>query len=365
MILGHEVDIYATPNPDKNSKLHADFQKYELEKRTFYFENTYKNPAIRLVKALLCLLALACRRPKQSKRLVCLNASDLSYKLEAWIYSRMPPLQGKPYDIIHCHFANHNRKALLIQSVSSPEAKIVTTFHGYDVNVNKPARNPAPYSEIFSKGSIFTANTQFTANKAKLLGCPAEKIEILPVGLDLSRYPYSPRQLPKGKPIRIVTVGRLVEKKGIDYAIKAVAKTIQQRPDLDIEYIIIGQGVQGDSLKQLAKDLGISEKVCFLGGMTQEEVRETYSSSHLFMLSSVTATNGDMEGQGLVLQEAQCVGLPVISTLHNGIPEGVLDGRSGFLSPRKRCRCPIGEIDLSIIGARELEINGSSRAQFC
>jgi colanic acid/amylovoran biosynthesis glycosyltransferase len=69
--------------------------------------------------------------------------------------------------------------------------------------------------------------------------------------------------------------------------------------------------------------------------MTQDEVRELYADSHIFILSSVTAANGDREGQGLVLQEAQAMGLPVLSTLHNGIPDGVLDGESGFLVPEK------------------------------
>ena len=60
-----------------------------------------------------------------------------------------------------------------------------------------------------------------------------------------------------------------------------------------------------------------------------------YSGATVFCLPSVTAASGDMEGQGLVLQEAQACGIPVVSTLHNGIPDGVLDGISGFLVPEK------------------------------
>lgn len=332
---GHKVDVYAKPNYSQNSKLHADFERYSLSEKTFYLENIPKNPIKKIIKSPLCLISSAYSSPIRSLGLVRLPDTSLQYKLDAWIYSLTPALRGKPYDIIHCHFAEHNRSAMLIKSVSSPRAKIVTTFHGYDVNVINSKCNPTAYKEIFSKGELFTANTQFTAKKAVLMGCPAKKIRILSVGLDISIYPYSPRQLRPDEPIKVVTVGRLVEKKGIDYSIRAIAKAMRQRPDLKLEYTIIGEGTEREYLQTLVEDLNIVDKVRFLGGMTQEEVRKVYDSSHLFMLSSVTAANGDMEGQGLVLQEAQCTGLPVISTLHNGIPDGVLDGQSGFLVPEK------------------------------
>ncbi|HPX48257.1 MAG TPA: glycosyltransferase, partial [Treponemataceae bacterium] len=66
-----------------------------------------------------------------------------------------------------------------------------------------------------------------------------------------------------------------------------------------------------------------------------ERVRELYGLAAVFVLPSVTASDGDMEGQGLVLQEAQYCGIPVVSTLHNGIPDGVRDGITGFLVPEK------------------------------
>ena len=69
--------------------------------------------------------------------------------------------------------------------------------------------------------------------------------------------------------------------------------------------------------------------------MNQDEIIDFYYNAHIFILASVTAANGDQEGQGLVLQEAQATGLPVLSTIHNGIPDGVLDGTSGFLVAEK------------------------------
>jgi len=79
----------------------------------------------------------------------------------------------------------------------------------------------------------------------------------------------------------------------------------------------------------------MEQTIHLLGWKTKDEVRELYDDSHLFVLSSVTAANGDKEGQGLVLQEAQAMGLPVLATLHNGFPDSVLDGKSAFLVPER------------------------------
>jgi colanic acid/amylovoran biosynthesis glycosyltransferase len=67
----------------------------------------------------------------------------------------------------------------------------------------------------------------------------------------------------------------------------------------------------------------------------QEQVKAFYNRAHVFLLPSVTAANGDTEGQGLVLQEAQAIGIPIIATLHNGFPDSVIDGVTGFLVPEK------------------------------
>ncbi|WP_342586770.1 glycosyltransferase [Limnoraphis robusta] len=155
----------------------------------------------------------------------------------------------------------------------------------------------------------------------------------LPMGLNLSLYQFKARYLQANEPVKIITVARLVEKKGIEYSIRAVAQVLKEYPNLI--YRIVGDGGLRESLEQLIRELNVSENVKILGWMTQEEVRQLYTDSHLFILSSVTATDGDKEGQGLVLQEAQAMGLPVLSTIHNGIPDGVLDGKSGFLVPEK------------------------------
>ena len=120
-----------------------------------------------------------------------------------------------------------------------------------------------------------------------------------------------------------------MEVKGIEFGIRAVAKILPTHPN--IRYQIAGDGPLLSELKELAAKLGVADCVDFLGGQTQQEVRELYGTSHLFMLPGVVARDGAEEGQGLVLIEAQATGLPVLATRVGGIPESVLDGESGFL----------------------------------
>ena len=85
----------------------------------------------------------------------------------------------------------------------------------------------------------------------------------------------------------------------------------------------------------MAGELGLEEVVTFYGAGGGELVEQKMAQAHIFMAPSVTANDSDVEGQGLVLQEAQACGLPVLATDHNGFPEGMLPGRSGFLVPER------------------------------
>lgn len=235
---------------------------------------------------------------------------------------------GRSFDVIHCHFASNGECAIRARELGALSGAVITTFHGFDVN--RRACEDA-YGLLFQKGDFFTANTRFTADRAAELGCPRDRIAILPMGLRVEEYRFRERSRLPGERLRVLSVARLVEKKGLKYGIEAVAELA--RGGVDVEYTIVGDGPLRDSLRRLAAEHKIAERVHFLGWRTQDEVAALYDGVHLFVLPSVTAADGDREGQGLVLQEAQASGLPVISTLHNGIPDGVLDGVSGVLIP--------------------------------
>jgi colanic acid/amylovoran biosynthesis glycosyltransferase len=165
------------------------------------------------------------------------------------------------------------------------------------------------------------------------LGCDSRKIKVHRMGVDTKKFNFSPYIPRQNKKIKLLTVGRLVEKKGVEYAIRAVAKVTAQYPD--IEYNIGGDGPLARNLQELINQLHLNEKVKILGFQLQEEVIELIKDSDLFMAPSVKSQDGDIEGIPVVIMEAMARGLPILSTRHAGIPELVEDGKSGYLVPER------------------------------
>ena len=149
--------------------------------------------------------------------------------------------------------------------------------------------------------------------------------------LDVEALPFRERRIAPGEPVRILTVGRLVEKKGIDLGLQAVA-ALRSR-GVELCYDVVGDGPLREPLEEVIRKLRLSDVVRLHGAREGSYVRERLAEAHLFLLPSVTAADGDQEGTPVSLMEGQACGLPVLSTLHSGIPEVVADGQSGLLVP--------------------------------
>ena len=130
-----------------------------------------------------------------------------------------------------------------------------------------------------------------------------------------------------------VSTGRLVEKKGLEYSIRAIARIMQHHPN--IRYTIIGDGPLKPDLQQLIEELALSQQVSLLGWRKQEEVIKILDRSQILVAPSVTAADGNQDAPVNTLKEAMAMGLPVIGTLHGGIPELIEDAVSGFLVPER------------------------------
>jgi len=329
---GHEVEIFARRRGD-TSTVHPDVWEYRLLDSIYYSVSVPQNLFKRILKAIWLVFVNFHKKPFVILR----SLNVFAYGREAaslrLLYDVLPYVGRKPYDIVHCHFGPNGRLITKLRKLGAIKGKLITTFHGYDVNSYPRKCGTDVYKELFHEADLLTVNTSFTANKVIEIGCPHSKIIKLPIGLDISKFSFDPRTYHRGDTVRILTVARLVEKKGIEYSIKSVAKVKKKQPN--IEYRIVGDGELRKSLETLVKELKLTGTVYLLGWKISNEVLKLYEDAHIFVLSSVTAHNGDREGQGLVLQEAQAMGLPVLSTHHNGIPEGLLDGKSGFLVPER------------------------------
>jgi len=331
---GHEIDIYAEA-PGDEDVVHDVVDRYRLADRTHYRPPLSRGLTTRLLSTARLSVTEGLRAPRVTIRSLdpfTLGRAALTGRL---LHQASPLIRaGCPrYDVIHAHFALNGLKAVQLRRIGAIAGPVLTTFHGVDVNVGKPERLRRAYRPLWEQGDLFTANTHFTADRAAAVGCPRDRIVKLPVGVRLDPGRFRPRALNPGERVTILTVARMVEKKGLEYGIRAVARLKDAHPS--VRYWIAGDGPLRPRLESLIRELDLDSQVSLLGFQTMAQIADLYRVSHLFLLPSVTAADGDMEGQGLVLQEAQAAGLPVVSTRHNGIPEGVRDGETGFLVPER------------------------------
>lgn len=327
---GHNVHIFAESDPHENS-VHDDVLKYNLKSRTHYIRTIPRNKLLCRLKTLLLIIANLFKGPLKLIRALSLNIKrgrKFSYPELYFVLLFL----GRRFDIIQCHFGPAGRVGALLKQAGF-KAKVITTFHGYDVTSYVNQHGKDVYQTLFDVGDLFTYNSQATKQKVLVLGAPAEKLVKLPMGIDFEKITFTPRHLESGQCVNILSVGRLVEMKGRQYALKAIASLVKKFQN--ISYTIVGDGPLRASLEKLVEQLGISKWVHLVGWVDDEKLDELYKSSHIFLHPSVTASDGNMEGQGVVLLEAQGYGLPIVATKHNAFLETVLDGQTGILVPER------------------------------
>jgi colanic acid/amylovoran biosynthesis glycosyltransferase len=227
-------------------------------------------------------------------------------------------------DLIHAHFASGGCSAIsLSRSLRVP---LIVTLHGADVTVR--GSNSTRYHELAKQAALFICVSEFIRNRALELDFPAAKLIVHYIGID--RILFAP-SVTTAKASGVLFVGRLVEKKGCEYLLRAMR--LVQNDAVDSELTVIGDGPLRFILESLARKLQI--RCRFLGVQSSGTVREMLQTSRVFCVPSITAADGDSEGLGLVFAEAQSMGVPVVSTWHGGIPEVVSAGKTGLLVPER------------------------------
>lgn len=232
--------------------------------------------------------------------------------------------------LIHAHFAPDGVHAIPL--AAALDLPLLVTLHGYDVTGQDHSRDPLHQllrqrglKHLHQRATLFLCVSEFIRDKAIAAGFPADKLLVHHIGVDVSTFQPSDRA---GSTNNVLFIGRLTEKKGCEYLIQAMLQVREQVPSAQL--IVGGDGPLRPSLEQLARKIGVA--VNFTGRLSHDAVRVYMESARVFAFPSVTATDGDSEGLGMVVLEAQAMGIPVVATHHGGIPEGILDGEHGLLS---------------------------------
>lgn len=331
---GHLLDIYSEFRPPANAPMHAAALNDMLIGRTTYVAPPSPRrvewipaTAVALASDLAAspALTLALLNPWRFGRYA-LNLSGLH---------RLRTLRGvnRNYDVIHAHFGPIGDRYRFARRLW--HAPLVVTFHGFDYCVWPREHGQHCYDCLFAVADAVTVNSDNTARRVAQLGCAPGKISKVPAAWDIEGFPLVEHCQGPGEPVRILTVARLVEIKGVEYAIRAMAQVRDRVKDRAVRYDIVGEGPLRPRLEALVSQLDLGDCLMLHGAAPIEKVRAFMAAAHVFVHASVTTPEGDEEGQGVVLVEAQASGLPVIATRHGPFAEVVAPNVSGFLVPER------------------------------
>jgi colanic acid/amylovoran biosynthesis glycosyltransferase len=331
---GMQVSIVSLKKPVQLMQKHDDVRAYHLPELTYYLNvstgiKKWKNIFLRTIYGQVKLylksnisltnklLVSAYSVKKKSRRLSLVHLVDLINYIS----------EKKP-DIIYFHFATHAGELIILRKIF--KIPFVVFFHGFDFSKKLPYQE-LNYEEMFRYGDWFFTNSNFAGMMVEGLGCPKDKLSVTGLPVDDHQYPFKVRS--RKEQIKILTVARLVEKKGLEYSIEAVSRLLKKYPGL--EYNIIGDGPLEPALLKLISRSGAEGRICLLGSRKKSDVIAHMLSSDIFLLASVTAADGETEGLPMVSLESQLTGMPIVATLHSGFTDSILDGKSGFLVPER------------------------------
>ncbi len=330
---GHEVDLYARGQRHQDNT-HKNIERYNLMDNVTFTNNLSRKKMLTVFPCLLLKNFKLFKLETWKLLTSALKSSSIEgswAKLTFWRVALML-MDKRPYDVVHCQFGMIGLPVLYLKQMGALEGKLVTSFRGHDATQSAVTK-PGFYDSLFKHGELFLPVSNDLKKRIIALGCDPKKIKVLHSGIDCSKFNFKERHIENGEPMKLATIARFVEMKGLSYAIEAVASLITS--GYSITYNIIGDGVLRSELEALIKSFGVEHHIHLLGWKNHEEVVALLNDSHLLIAPSVTAKNGETEGIPNAVKEAMALGMPVLSTHHSGLPELVENGVSGYLVPER------------------------------
>lgn len=202
---------------------------------------------------------------------------------------------------------------------------LITHFHGYDASVELILKNTNNYQEVFKYSRYIIAVSLSMQKRLAELGCPKEKLIYNTYGPDNSFLEVIPQF---SEPL-FIGLGRFVNKKAPYYTILAFKQVLEKYPNATL--VLGGKGELFEVCNNLIRYYQLENNVLLPGIVSREEFASYLSKGFAFVQHSITALNGDQEGTPVAILEASAAGLPVIATIHAGIPDVIIDGQTGFL----------------------------------
>lgn len=337
---GIDVHVFSL-YPGDFSRLHDQFKGYGLEKKVTFIGLIPKNLINRL-REVFCffskqnfltafVVAIHCINPVHFG----LRGLRLTYFL---YYIRI--LQIQQFDLVHAHFGI---MGVFFSRFSKIDAlknlPLLVSFHGYDLSPSKLEKYGDLYRKMFRRAKLFTVNSNYTSGILNRIGKEiGQSIRILPMGVDTQLF-QSPQLFNRGplkdlQRFKLAYVGRLIPLKGADKAIDIIEIIVNRYGLKQLELLIIGDGPLRYRLEKFIIEKNLKENIILLGSRSQKEIVEELITTDLFIYpGKKEIETGRAEAQGLVLLEAQSMGVPVVAFDVGGIGESIINNETGLLIP--------------------------------
>ncbi len=235
-------------------------------------------------------------------------------------------------DLMHIYFGHTGVHLLpFIKEWSKP---CLVSFHGMDI---QPRPEQEGYDDqmrdLLRTIPLVLARSRSLMKRLEEMGCPPEKLRLNRTGIPLDDFPYLERAAPPDGAWHFVQACRLIAKKGLRTSLRAFGQFHQQHPRA--RFTIAGEGPLRGELEKTVAEMGLAESVNFAGFLRQPQLAALYAQAHLFVHPSEMTSDQNQEGVPNSMLEAMATGLPVLATLHGGIPEAVTHGKTGLLVAEK------------------------------
>ncbi len=325
---GHEVLIFAGASSHRIPQEHSGIDPLLLARVRLYNVKPQQSWR-RVLKAMAIFPYFIVRAPQSWFRSLDIfkygaEASSLNFYFQAFTFS-----EAAGYDAVVAHFGPNGIVGARMKALKVFRGRLFCFFHAYDLTSYVRRMGGNVYEELFRYAEKVFAVSERGRRMLIALSCPTEKLAVFHMGVDPEAMVFRPRDIDPGKRVKLVSVARLVEKKGIVFGLEAV-KTLIER-GYDIQYEVIGDGPLRTELELRAERLGLKARVNFTGMKDPNFVRHALNVSDIFLLPSVTADTGDEEGIPVVLMEALAEGIAVVACNSGAVGEIVIDGETGVL----------------------------------
>lgn len=240
-------------------------------------------------------------------------------------------LRNEKFDLIHTHFAAWPGAATWIVSKLLKCRYTITAGHGYDIYT---ASTLVDLVTADAEHVITVAEYNRQVVIAMSPRLKQERVSLIPCSIDFRQFLPPVRRSPTAQ-LRLISVGRLVEKKGHQYLLRACAKLKTNKVPFSCTIIGAGTPEEEQSLRELVEELGLTNEVTLAGAKPFAEIYTALLTHDLFVMPCVVARDNDRDAAPVVMVEAAATGLPIVSSLVGGVTDVVIDGVTGILVPEK------------------------------